>query len=213
MGQNRSAGGAPPARPDSTALIVATADVGHRSFTEGIASLGRRSVTVHHPLEAIVCLQDDSLAVGVVLAPAHDLGFRTLELFEFMRDQFPRVRRIAYAKSSSEHAGAPGTGLIDLTLTYPTPLNRLAEALQPSPEAIRPATEHSLPPRSDQRTDEQLLHAWNGSDRPAFDELDRRYRPRIRALATSLRFTDEDADDIVQETLLGLYLSRGVFRG
>jgi len=83
-------------------LIIAAADEGHRSVTDCVASLGRCSITVRHPLEAIICLQDDSVPIDVVLAPAHDLGFATLEWFAFMREEFPRVLRIAYEKSSAE---------------------------------------------------------------------------------------------------------------
>jgi hypothetical protein len=121
-------------------LIIAAADEGHRSVTDCVASLGRRSITVRHPLEAIICLQDDSVPIDVVLAPAHDLGFATLEWFAFMREEFPRVLRIAYEKSSAEDAQAPDALLIDLTLTYPTPPPRLAEAVPLSPEDVEPAT-------------------------------------------------------------------------
>jgi hypothetical protein len=103
-------------------LIIAAADEGHRSVTDCVASLGRRSITVRHPLEAIICLQNDSVPIDVVLAPAHDLGFATLEWL------------------SAEDAQAPDALLIDLTLTYPTPPPRLAEAVPLSPEDVEPAT-------------------------------------------------------------------------
>ena len=124
-----------PAEPGSTALIIADADLGHWFFSEGIASLGRCTITVRNPRDVIARLQDESLAIGVVLAPTHDPQFRVLEFFEFMRDAFPLVRRIAYAKPASERADALGADLLDVVLTYPTPLRELAEALQPASEA------------------------------------------------------------------------------
>ena len=193
------------------ALIIADTDLCHWSFSSGIVSMGGCCITVHHPLEAIIGLQDGSLAIGVVLAPAHDPRFNALELFAFMRAEFPLVRRVAYAKHASEHADALDAGLLDVVLTYPTPLHELAEALQPASTRILPPA--VVPHENDTRSDEQLFQAWKGADRPAFQELDRRYRPRIRQLATSMKFSDEDAEEIVQETLLGLFLGRETFRG
>jgi RNA polymerase sigma factor (sigma-70 family) len=69
-----------------------------------------------------------------------------------------------------------------------------------------------VPARADERSDQQLLQAWNGRDRRAFAELDRRYRPLIRHLARSMRFRREDAEEIVQETLLSLFLGRRAYR-
>ena len=121
-------------------LIIAASDTCHRSVTDCVARLGRRSITVRHPLEAIICLQDDAVSIDVVLAPAHDLGFATLEWFAFMRAEFPRVLRIAYEKSSAEDPHAPDASLIDLTMTYRTPPPRLAEALPLLPEDVEPTT-------------------------------------------------------------------------
>ena len=94
------------ARSCSAALIIADADLCHFSFSDGIATLGRRSITVRLPLEAILSLQDDSPQIGVVLAPAHDPRFRAMEFFAFMRDAYPLVRRIAYTKRALEHSRA-----------------------------------------------------------------------------------------------------------
>jgi hypothetical protein len=75
-------------------------------------------------------LQDDTPPTGVVLAPAHDPRFKAMEFFAFMRDAFPCVRRIAYTKRALERSSALVIGLLDVVLNYPTPLHRLAEALQ-----------------------------------------------------------------------------------
>jgi hypothetical protein len=100
-----------------------------------MASLGCCSTTVRHPLDAIRSLQDDSLAIGAVLAPARNPWLRAVEFFAFLKDVYPLVRRIAYAKHLSDHAEAQRTGLLDAALTYPTSLDWLAAVLQP-PERL-----------------------------------------------------------------------------
>lgn len=95
---------------------------------------------------------------------------------------------MSYAKHGSAHADALGGGLL--------------EALQP------------VLLRDDRRTDhQQPCEAWKGADRRAFEDLHRRYRPRILQLATSMRLNQEDAEEIVQETLLGLFLRRRTLGG
>lgn len=202
-----------PVRSGSTALIIADVDLCHRSFRAGMASLGYCSVTVRQPLEAIVCLQDDAMTIGAVLAPAYDPRFNTLQFFAFMRAEFPLVRRIGYAKHASKHADALEAGLLDVVLICPTPRPELAEALQPASELLPGATLSSVPLQDDRRSDKQLFQAWKGTDRRPFRELDRRYRPRIHQLALSMRFSDEDAEEIAQETLLGLFLRGGALPG
>lgn len=97
-------------------------------------------------------------------------------------------------------------GVLDIVLTYPTLLHELAAALRSARSGA------VVPLASDQRSDQALFQAWKGADHGAFRELDRRYRPRILSLATSMKFSAEDAEEIVQETLLGLFLRRETFR-
>jgi hypothetical protein len=98
-----------PARPKSTTLIISDVGLGRRPFSDVVGNAGRCSITVQHPLEAIICLQDKSLGIGVVLAPANDARFSSLEFFAFMRDTFPLVRRYSYAKRASIDVDAPNT--------------------------------------------------------------------------------------------------------
>lgn len=65
--------------------------------------------------------------------------------------------------------------------------------------------------RTDMRSDQQLLDAWQETDNRAFDELDRRYRARIHR-RVQMQFSNEDSEDIVQETLLRLFLARTSLR-
>ena len=204
-----------PTRSASTALLVADAALRHRSLSKGLASLGRRCITVRHPRDVFTGLRQGSLAIDAVFAPVQDPHFSAREFFTTMRDDFPLVRRIAHAMHASQHACALDAGLLEVVLTYPTPQHELAEALQPAPpETLFSATPRAQPPlRRDPRSDQQLLQALKGSDRGAFDELYRRYRPRIRQLAISMRFSDEDTEEIVQETLLALLAGRRSLRG
>ena len=64
---------------------------------------------------------------------------------------------------------------------------------------------------TDTRSDQQLLDAWQETDNRAFDELDRRYRVRIHR-RVQMQFSHEDSEDIVQETLLRLFLARTTLR-
>ncbi|MFC1610035.1 hypothetical protein ACFL6C_03700 [Myxococcota bacterium] len=86
-------------QPPWTTLMITDADLGE---TDPM----RSSITVQHPLEAIIRLQDESLAIGLVLAPLHDLRFNSTEFFAFMRDAYPRVRRYFYAGKTSVHGDA-----------------------------------------------------------------------------------------------------------
>jgi hypothetical protein len=116
-------------------LVVADAGEGYQSLNAGMARLGWRSITVRHPLDAIVGLQDEALEILAVLAPIPDAHFDALEFFAFMKDAFPRVRRIAYTKRSTAAkvaSDAAHVGLLDTLLTYCSPLYLLAEALQPA---------------------------------------------------------------------------------
>jgi DNA-directed RNA polymerase specialized sigma24 family protein len=58
------------------------------------------------------------------------------------------------------------------------------------------------------RSDEQLWMAWMRFERLAFEELFKRYHPRACALASSMQLSDEDAQDIAQETMLDLSRAR-----
>lgn len=58
----------------------------------------------------------------------------------------------------------------------------------------------------------ELVALARAGDRAAFDELARRYRPRIYALALHLTGGEHDADDVAQEAFLRAYRSLGEFR-
>lgn len=70
------------------------------------------------------------------------------------------------------------------------------------------------PPRdAEDAHDRALLDAHLGGDRDAFDELVRRHRDRLWAVALRTLGQREDAADALQDALLSIYRSAGTFRG
>lgn len=59
-------------------------------------------------------------------------------------------------------------------------------------------------PRGDARTDAELVHAAAAGERTAFDELYRRHRRFVLAVARRTAGSDADAHDALQETFLYL---------
>jgi hypothetical protein len=55
-------------------------------------------------LDAILRLQDESLDINLLLAPSQDPKFSLRDFFAFVKDEFPHVCRIAYAKSGAHVA-------------------------------------------------------------------------------------------------------------
>ena len=185
-------------------MIIADDAQNSRLLSDDIARIGCRSITVTHPLEAITSLEQSTPEIGVVLVPTRADGFKAREFLAFMRNEYPHVRRVGY----STHSSKANRDLVELRLICPTTLSRLGVALRTSggQPSRRPRTDS----RTDSRTARQLLDAWAKSDRSAFDELARRYRPSIFEGLISSSYTAEDAEDIAQETLLALFLSRPV---
>ena len=59
----------------------------------------------------------------------------------------------------------------------------------------------------------ELVRRTQAGDRSAFDELVRRYRQRILALALHLTSNESDAEDVTQEVFLGAYRALDRFEG
>lgn len=66
-------------------------------LADGIASLGRNSLVVHAPLDAIVRLQDVTMNIDAAFVSLQDDNFDISLFFAFLRDEHPDVRRIAFA--------------------------------------------------------------------------------------------------------------------
>jgi RNA polymerase sigma-70 factor (ECF subfamily) len=66
---------------------------------------------------------------------------------------------------------------------------------------------------TDERSDEELLHAHVGGEEAAFDALVRRHRDRLWAVALRTLGDREEAADALQDALLSAYRSAARFRG
>jgi RNA polymerase sigma-70 factor (ECF subfamily) len=62
-------------------------------------------------------------------------------------------------------------------------------------------------------TDEQLVDAARGGDERAFSELFTRHHGRLQMLALRYRLTAQDAEDVVQQTMMKAWQGLGGFRG
>jgi RNA polymerase sigma-70 factor (ECF subfamily) len=65
--------------------------------------------------------------------------------------------------------------------------------------------------RSDERTDEELAREARAGSRRSFDELARRYKRRLFVYLRPRLGSDEDAEDLVQETFLKLFRNIGSY--
>jgi RNA polymerase sigma-70 factor (ECF subfamily) len=68
---------------------------------------------------------------------------------------------------------------------------------------------HSVVPQTDERA---LIERAQAGDRPAFDELVRRYDRAVLRLASNVLRTPEDARDVYQESFLKIYKNLARFR-
>jgi RNA polymerase sigma-70 factor (ECF subfamily) len=59
----------------------------------------------------------------------------------------------------------------------------------------------------EEASDIDLARAFVEGDAPAFDQLFRRYQPRIKAVCMKLMGNSEEADDMVQETFYNVVRS------
>ncbi len=66
---------------------------------------------------------------------------------------------------------------------------------------------------SGERTDSELVAAFQGGDEQAFVTIVDRYKLRLMRLAQSVVHNEQDALDIVQEALIKVYRKLGAFRG
>ena len=90
----------------------------------------------------------------------------------------------------------------------------------PPPEALRRTRRRALPPPipaaarvAHAEAPDALVHAARTGDVRAFNELVRRYRPRLLALALHLTGSAQDAEDIAQDSFLRAFQRIQEFEG
>lgn len=65
----------------------------------------------------------------------------------------------------------------------------------------------------EERSDEQLVTAFQAGEEPAFAVLVDRYKARLLRLAQSVLHDEEEAKDVLQDALIKVYHALGKFRG
>ncbi|MCB0330218.1 MAG: RNA polymerase sigma factor [Bdellovibrionales bacterium] len=66
---------------------------------------------------------------------------------------------------------------------------------------------------SAKRRDDELVKRTLGGDRSAFQELFEIYRPKVQSLAYEILKSQDDAEDVVQESFVKAYLALAKYRG
>ncbi len=69
------------------------------------------------------------------------------------------------------------------------------------------------PKRTEPDSDDELVHRIRAGDGTAFSQLVERYQRRIQQLALSLVRNEHDAQEVVQDAFLRVYLGLAAFRG
>jgi hypothetical protein len=178
------------------ATTIIYADAAGRSTLIGseLSRLGRHSVLVHHPLEAIAVLQNPHMVVDAAFVSLQDVGTDIVSFFAFLKDEHPAVRRIAFAqhRTKDDSTAAVQTCQQDMILWDPWDRDSFSEILEDALNCRLHRPESSW-------TD---MHLFRSGDRPAIDAILGRYKHRIMSLAADATPNAADAEDIVQSTYL-----------
>ncbi len=185
--------------PQITTLIYADEAGCSIRLAVGLALLGRSSKVIRTPLDAIVALQDGRIAVDAVFAPLQDDESNTSALFDFVKDEYPRVRRIAFARHDPRQASFTSAPLCqhDMILWDPWDRTDFVEILK---DALNCRSSY---PRSSW-TDLRLFESLQGADMLAVAEIVKRYRYRIVRLVLDATHETMDREDVVQNVYLAI---------
>ena len=88
---------------ESTALVYADADGCATRLITGLTSIGKRAILVKTPLDTVRVLQDRDHAVDTVFVSLEDSGSLIAPFFAFLHDEYPWIKRIAFAERGSRH--------------------------------------------------------------------------------------------------------------
>lgn len=195
-------------RPAVSCLILAD-NAGCSNFlTAGITALRINSISVHTPLDAIVCLQDVTTTTVAVFVSLQDASFDISTFFDFLKDEYPQVRRIAFAQHKSQYIGAKSVNTCqhDMVLWDPWDRGNFTEILQDILDC-------SISRRRSSWSDLELFESSKGTDKQAIAEIVRRYRHRIVHLVLDVTHNTTEIEDIVQEIYLNIVRSLPSFSG
>lgn len=189
----------PPAlgQPSHLTLIFADAAECSATLAAGIAALGRRSIVVHTPLDALFRLQNGAATVDAVFVSLQDADGAAF--FEFLRDEHPCVRRIAFAQHESTQVDSPLTAACQHDMILWDPWDR-----EDFSETLKDALNCRAHRKRSSWSDLELFRSSRGTDALAISEIVKRYRHRIVRLTLDATSDVRDTEDIVQATCLAL---------
>ena len=190
--------------------ILLRADVGGCwvLLASGLARTGHSPIVVHTHLGAIRRLSDKEQPVDAVLVSLQDRESDIVAFFDFVHDEHPKVRRIAFAQhaQSQESSGISSGCQHDMILwdpwTRPDFLDVLTNAL---------GCDH--PPTRSSWSDTRLFESLGGHDPLAIAEIVKRYQYRIGRLALDVTRERADTEDLVQQVYLAIMERLSSFAG
>ena len=186
-------------QPPVSTLIYADAAGCSSHLTAGINGLGRNSIVINTSLDAIVRLEDAAMTIDAAFVSLQDADFDISAFFDFLKDEYPNVRRIAFAQHESRYSATVPVHacLHDMILWDPWDRASFAEILKDALDCRILQTRSSW-------TDLQLFKSFGGFDRLAIAEIVKRYRHRIVHLVLDITRDTRDTEDIVQDVYLAI---------
>jgi hypothetical protein len=184
--------------PMSTWIYADTAECS-RFLASGIAGLERNSIIVYTTLDAIVQLRDVTMTIDAVFVSLQDHNLDISKFFVFLKNHYPRFRRIAFAPHKPQHVDVASVDacLHDMIVRDPWDRAHFSEILKDALGCRVNRTRSSW-------TDLELFGSSQVADRQAIAEIVRRYRRRIVSLVSDVIHNILDMEDVVQEIYLNI---------
>ena len=185
--------------PPMSTLIYSDAAGCAKLIAKGVADLGRNSIIVHTLLDAILRLQDVAMTIDAVFVSLEDSDFDISAFFDFLKEEHPHVRRIAFARHSVNDVRSERTRACqhDMILWDPWDRTDFSEILKDALDCRVHLTRSSW-------SDLELFESSQGADSLAIAEIVKRYRHRIVHLVMDRTNNTPDIEDIVQNTYLAI---------
>jgi hypothetical protein len=162
-------------------------------LTNGLSQLGRISTMVCSPLDTIRELQDGTVTIDAVFASPRNDSANISALFEFLKEEHPTVRRIAYGQhdSSSTTDMSLHSCQHDMFLWDPWDRAHFIEILK---DALNCRLSRAHSSWSDLR----LFESRRGADNLAISEIVKRYQYRIVRLVLDDVHSPMDAERLLK---------------
>ncbi len=154
---------------------------------------------MHTPLDAIRGLQDNAIAVDAVFASLQDDKLNISALFQFIKDEHPLVRRIAFAQHDPRKDGTQPVHLCQHDMILWDPWDR-ADFIELLKDAIGCRISRTRSSWSDLR----LFESQGGVDTLAIAEIVKRYQYHIVRLVMDATREVTDTEDVVQDVYMSI---------